>query len=157
MRKKNQLSAYILIGIGTYFLIQQLEIPFFQQLSTWPTLLIIIGASFLLHSYLGRDYDKIFPGVVILGLGVHFHGLSTYDFWTDQWGVYCLIIGIAFLFRYQKTKLGLYPGVILTFVGLFVILTANNPIIFDSLQHTLENYWSVALIVFGFYLLFKKR
>lgn len=160
MRKKNHLSAFILIGIGSYFLLKQLQIPLLNQFTLWPALLIIIGTSFLLHSYLNRDHDKIFPGVFILGTGIHLHGLATYGSWIDNWGIYALIIGIALLLRFQKTKTGLYPGLLMLSLGLFVILTANHPILFDSIQQrisSLIDYWPVGLIIFGIYLLIKKK
>ncbi|MBU5593608.1 hypothetical protein KQI76_00345 [Amphibacillus sp. MSJ-3] len=160
MRKQNYLTAYILIGVGLYFLLQQWQIPLLENFTTWPTLLMILGFSLLIHGYLSRDHDKLFPGVVLLGIGIHFHAISIYPNWIDHWSVYAIIIGLAFLIRYQKTKVGLYPGLILLLTGLFVLLSLTNSQFSQSvnqLLRVLENYWPVSLIIFGVYLLIKKR
>lgn len=160
MRQKNHLTAYILIGVGFYFLIRQWNIPFLDRFSTWPTLLLILGIGLLLHSYLNRDYDKLFPGVILVGIGIHFHANSIYPAWPEHWSVYAIIIGLAFLIRYQKTKIGLYPGLIILFTGLFMLLSITNSQFSQSVNQlidVLEDYWPVGLIIFGVYLLFKKK
>lgn len=160
MRQQNQLSAFILIGVGLYFLLQQWDLPFLADFSTWPSLFMVLGLSLLIHGYLSRDHDKIFPGTILLGLGIHFHAVSVYPEWVEHWSVYAIIIGIAFLLRYQKTKAGLYPGLILLSLGLFILLSMTNSQFAQSIHQLidwLEDYWPVGLIVFGIYLLFKKR
>src|SRR5690625_4129157 len=127
MKKQNIFVAYLLIGFGIYFLMKQLHLSFFENFYTWSTFLIIIGIAFLLHSYSHREYNNIFSGVFLLGLGIHFHGLENYEFWLNHWSVYPLIIGIAFLIRYLKTKQGLLPGAILVGIALFMIFSIKLP------------------------------
>src|SRR5699024_11658523 len=98
-----------LIGLGIYFLIQQLDLQMFYYFYSIQTFLIIIGISFLIHSFSAREYEHIFTGDLLLGLGIHFHGLENYDFWLDHWSIYALIVGIAFLERFFKTKKGFVP------------------------------------------------
>ncbi len=88
MTKKNAFIGFLLLGIGAYFLLRQLRVPLFVDFYSWPTLLIIIGAALLLHAYLAKDHKNLFAGYFILGLGIHFHGLKHYGFWTDSWGAY---------------------------------------------------------------------
>ncbi|WP_407272639.1 LiaI-LiaF-like domain-containing protein [Radiobacillus sp. PE A8.2] len=160
MKKQNAFIGYLLVGIGIYFLLRQLQFPILTNFYSWPTLLIIIGLAFLLHSYIANDYKNLFPGVIVLGLGIHFHGLNHYGFWVDHWGVYPFIIAIAFLLRFQKTKNGLVPGLILLVISLFAIFSTNKPSWFrwvDQVIGVLENFWPVVLIVLGAYLLFRKK
>jgi len=160
IRKQNDLTAYILIGVGLYFLLPHLNIPFLENFSTWPSLLIILGVSLLLHSYLSRDYHRLFPGVILLGLGIHFHAVTLYPDWIDHWSIYAVIIGLAFLIRYQKTKAGLYPGLIFLFLGLLMLFSVTNHGISHSIDQVIsfiETYWPVGLIIFGIYLIFKKK
>ncbi len=160
MKKQDAFIAYILIGIGVYFLIKQLELQIFSPFYSWPTFLIIIGIAFLIHSYSTNDYDHIFTGALLLGLGIHFHGLENYDFWFDHWSAYALITGIAFIIRYVRTKKGLIPGAVLIGIALLMIFSVTLPEWFKwiyGLVEFLESFWPVALIVFGVYLLrFKK-
>src|SRR5690625_7237612 len=160
MKKHNAFTAYILIGLGIYFLIQQLDLQMFDKFYSWPTFLIIIGISFLIHSFSASEYEHIFTGVLLLGLGIHFHGLENYDFWFDHWSVYALITGLAFIIRYFQTKKGFIPGAVLIGIALLMIFSVTLPDWFQWIYGVvdfLESFWPVAVIAFGVYLLkFKK-
>ncbi|NAP01314.1 hypothetical protein FRY77_35830, partial [Halomonas sp. MG34] len=123
MKKQNALPAYILIGIGIFFLLRQLKLPIITDFYSWQTIIIIIGLALLIHSYTSKSYHNLFSGSVLLGIGIHLHGIQHYDFWIDHWAVYPLIIGIAFLVRRTKVKQGLFPGVILTAVSILLIFS----------------------------------
>ena len=99
MKKQNALFAYILIGIGVFFLLRELKLPIFTDFYSWQTLLIVIGLAILIHSYRSHSYENILAGGIILGIGIHLHGRANYAFWIDHWAVYLLIIGAAFLLR----------------------------------------------------------
>ncbi|MFC0522425.1 LiaI-LiaF-like domain-containing protein [Pontibacillus salicampi] len=160
MTKQNTFSGIFLIGIGLYFLLKELNIPIITNFYSWPTILIIIGIAMMLHSYLSRDHDKLFPGTVVLGLGIHFHGVQHFRFWIDHWGVFLFIIGIAFLIRYQKTRSGLFSGIILVGLSLFTIFVSNKPSWFhwiNALVNMIETFWPLLLVLTGLYLLFFKK
>src|SRR5690625_2170341 len=146
MKKQNIFIAYILIGFGVYFLIKQLHLSLFENFYSWPTFLIIIGIAFLIHSYSYREYNNIFPGVLMLGLGIHFHGLDNYAFWFDHWSVYVLIVGIAFIIRFLITKNGLLPGAILISIALFMIFSVKLPDKYTFVYQIIdfiETFWPV--------------
>lgn len=160
VKKQNKFVAYILIGIGIYYLIQQLDLSLFETFYTWPTFLLIIGIAFLIHSYAESDYQYIFVGTIILGLGIHFHGVQNYDFWLDHWSIYALIVGIAFIFRGLKTSTGFITGFVLIGISLLMIFSVTLPKWFQWLygvQDFLATFWPVVLIGLGiYYLKFKK-
>ncbi|MFS0672959.1 LiaI-LiaF-like domain-containing protein [Ornithinibacillus sp. 179-J 7C1 HS] len=159
MKNKNTLTAYLLIGIGVYFLLRQLKLPIFTDFYSWPTILIIIGIALLIYSFQVKDYNQLFSGTILLGLGIHFHGIRHYSFWIDHWAMYPLIVGIAFLIRYLKTKQGLLPGIILTALACLFIFSVNIPTWFNWI-HDVVNfinvYWPIVLVIIGIYLLKKK-
>lgn len=160
MKKQKIFVAYILIGTGIYFLIRQLNLSFFANFYTWSTFLMIIGISFLLYSLSTKEFENIFVGILLLGLGIHFHGLENYLFWFDHWSVYLLIIGIAFLGRFFYTRKGLLQAGIFISIAILMIFSIKLPSWFQwiyGITDFLETFWPVALIVFGIYLLkFKK-
>ncbi|WP_101844491.1 LiaI-LiaF-like domain-containing protein [Halobacillus sp. Marseille-P3879] len=159
MKKQNVFAGYLIIGLGIYFLLRQLNIPYFASFYSWPTILIIIGAAFLLHSFTSKDYSNVIPGTIIFGLGVHFHGKDHYPFWIDHWAIYPLIVGLAFLLKYTKTKSGLLPTILLLGLAGFGLFSTSNPGWFSFLYtiiNWIEQFWPVVLIVLGIYL-FKKR
>ncbi|MFD1018937.1 LiaI-LiaF-like domain-containing protein [Thalassobacillus hwangdonensis] len=160
MKKQNSFLGFVLIGIGAYFLLRQLHIPLLTDFYSWPTLLMVIGVAFLLHSYIAKEYQNIFTGALLLGLGIHFHASVRFVIWPDHWGMYLIIIGIAFLLRYQKTRNGLFPGLILGGLGIFAIFSSTNPGWFywiHQLFAIIEKFWPLVLIVIGFYFLKKKN
>lgn len=160
MKKQNSFAAYILIGIGVYFLLKELKIPIITDFYSWPTLLIIIGIALLIHSYSSKDYQHLFSGTVVLGLGIHFHGLEHYSFWIDHWAVYLLIVGVAFIIRALRTKKGFIIGIILTGLAILLIFSVQLPgwtgWIYD-VTAAIEDFWPVILIVIGIYWLKKKK
>ena len=156
MKKQHSFGAYILIGIGIFFLLRQLKVPIFTNFYSWQTIVIIIGLALLIHSYKSKNYQNVFSGVVILGIGIHFHGLEHYSFWIDHWAVYILIIGIAFLIKYMKTKNGFLYGIILTGLALLLLFPINLPNWLNWIYILLdfvERFWAIILIVAGIYLL----
>ncbi|SEA52105.1 hypothetical protein SAMN05421743_105163 [Thalassobacillus cyri] len=160
MRRQNTFTGFLLIGLGAYFLLRQLHIPLLTDFYSWPTILMIIGISFLLHSYITNEFHNIFAGAVLLGFGIHFHGLTTYRFWLDHWGVYPLIIGSAFVLRSNKTKQGLVPGLLLVVLGLFALFSPVNPGWFHwvyQLFALIEQFWPLALVIIGLFLLKNKK
>lgn len=160
MKKKHTFSGFLLIGIGLYFLLRQLELPIITDFYSWPTLLIIIGLAFLIHCYTSKEYQNLFAGTIILGLGIHFHGVGHYSFWIDNWGVYLLIVGIAFVVRFLKTKKGLVPGLIFIVLSLIIIFAVNLPPYLDWIYpglELLEKFWPIVLIACGIYFLKRKK
>lgn len=160
MKNQNILASFLLIGIGLYFLLRQLQLPFLTDFFSWPTLLMILGIVFLLYSYVSKAYKNLFSGALLLGLGLHFFGLQHYNFWIDNWGIYLFIIGSAFLIRFQKTRKGLIPGLTLAGLSLFIIFWPNLPawlIWIDKSVELIETFWPVLLLVTGSILLLQKK
>lgn len=160
MKKQNIFTAYLLIGLGVYFLIKQLNLPIFSNFYEWSTIVIIIGIALIAYSYSMKDYQYIFPGVIVLGLGIHFHGIANYDFWIEHWSVYPLIVGIAFIVRFLKSKTGLIPGIALIAFSLFMIYSfkmPNSVLWIYRITEFVETFWPVVLIVLGIALLRLKK
>ncbi|WP_156291210.1 LiaI-LiaF-like domain-containing protein [Oceanobacillus salinisoli] len=160
MKKQNSLIAYVLIGIGLFFLLRQLKIPIITNFYSWQTVLIIIGLILLFHSYSYRNYQHLFSGTVVLGLGIHFHGLEQYHFWIDHWAIYVLIIGIAFFIKASKTKKGYFTGILLIGFSVFMIFSNTLSIYFYwvyDVMEFMETFWPVILVIIGIYMLKKKK
>ncbi len=160
MKKQGVFPGFILIGIGAYFLLDQLHFTALSIFYSWPTLLLIIGVAFLAQAYTSRDYQNITPGFILLGLGVHFHLLKLVPLWPDHWAMFTFIIGLSFLLRYQKTKTGLIPAVILillSILGLFYHEVIDWLGWIGSFVKLVEKYWPISLIIAGLYLLFFKK
>ncbi|WBX78999.1 DUF5668 domain-containing protein [Virgibacillus salarius] len=160
MKKQQTLTAYLLIGIGVFFLLQQLNIPILSNFYSWQTIIILIGLVLLIHSYVTKSYQNLFTGTVILGLGIHFYGIAYYSFWIDHWAMYLLIVGIAFIIRYLHTKEGIIPSLLLIVFAIIMLFSIQLPVWFNWIYivvEYLERFWPVILIVLGLYLLKRKK
>jgi hypothetical protein len=160
MKKNNSLLAYILIIIGVFFLLKQLKIPLITNFYSWQTVLIVTGIIFLFYSYVQKKDQHLFSGTVILGLGIHFYGLEHYHFWSHHWGMYTIIIGIAFIVRATRTKKGYILGILFIGFSIFMIFSSTMPAYFhwmNDVTQIITDYWPIILIVIGVYLLKKKK
>jgi|SRR5699024_680702 len=159
LKNRNSFVAYLLIGLGVYFLIKQLDLAFFKPFFGWPTVIMIVGIAFLLHSYTAKDNHNTFIGILLVGFGIHFHGLQNYLFWYNHWSIYTLIIGIAYLILFFKTKRGLIPAIILISVSSIMIFSITLPDWFKGIYGIIdfiETFWPVILIILGVYFIRKK-
>ncbi|WP_078379502.1 LiaF transmembrane domain-containing protein [Sutcliffiella halmapala] len=160
MRKNSFLPGLILLLFGVYFLLQQMNIELWHGIFTWPSLLVITGLALLLQSYKQNDPANLLPGVVLLGVGLHFHLKGHLSIWPDHFAMIILIVGIGFILRAQKTKNGMFEGVILVCIASFFLFSNT---LLDTLGivgiglSTIQTFWPVVLIVVGAFLLFKKK
>ncbi|WP_027963574.1 LiaI-LiaF-like domain-containing protein [Halalkalibacillus halophilus] len=157
--KQQLFPAILLISLGTYFFLHQYNIPIIAQFDTWPAILIILGSAFLIIAYGKNKKENIFPGNILVGFGLHFHALSQADKWIEHWGMYTLIVGVAFLMKAQQTKQGLVPGIVMLVISFFAISTVTMPDWFnwlDLIFQTMEQFWPLILIIIGLVLLYKK-
>ncbi|MFD2211058.1 LiaI-LiaF-like domain-containing protein [Virgibacillus halophilus] len=160
MKRNHTFAGYLLVGIGAYFLLKQLQVPILTDFYSWPTLLIIIGAVFLFYSHTAKEHEHLFTGTLLLGLGIHFHGIAHYTFWPQHWAMFPLIVGVAFLVRALKTKSGYLPGIILCLISLPMLLSIQLPDWFQQLYLTFDSlkmYWPIILIAIGIYMLMRKK
>lgn len=160
MRNQRLFPGMILLGFGTYFFLQQIQIPMLQPFYTWPTLLIIVGSAFLIQGYGAKDYEAILPGVILAGFGLHFHIVNRLDIWPDHIGSFILIIALGFLLRYLKTGAGLFQG--LLFLILAILLLFYDSILgwLGILQNSVSSvwrFWPLLLIAAGLFFLMKRK
>jgi hypothetical protein len=151
LKRPALLPGLILLGLGVYFLLKQLNIVEQGHILSWPLILIIIGLSFMICSFSGWDRMLILPGGILLALGVHFLGLHAWSFWPTHWSLFPGAVGIGFVLVYIRTKevSFLIPaGVLLALPTVFYV--------FDGL-HMLQEWWPVVLILVGVFLLFRRR
>jgi len=158
MKKQNMLVGIVLIGFGAYFLLNQWHLPFLDAFNSWPTLLFIIGVGLFIQALMSKDYGNLFPAVILLGLGLHFHFRGQYTWWPQGWAVYTFIFGAAFLVRYYKErKEGLFVGMILVAISLLNFFYQSFQVLTGKLFNLIGNLWPLLLIAGGLYLIFGQR
>ncbi|MFF2447745.1 LiaI-LiaF-like domain-containing protein [Neobacillus sp. NPDC058068] len=161
MKNQRIFPGIILIGFGAYFLLQQTGLSFFQQISTWPTLIIIVGAAFLGQGYLAKDYEAVLPGVIMAGFGLQFYLAGRVSFWPpNHIGMLILIISIGFFLRFQKTGSGLFQAFLFLILSVMLLFYDKIAGYFGLLQNGMSfiwKFWPALLIVVGIYFLLKRK
>jgi hypothetical protein len=158
MKHNGIFPGVILIGLGIYFLASSWSIPYLNLISDWPTLFVIFGIAFILQGKASNDSNQYFPGVILIGLGLHFHAMNLVDHWPNQWEVYTLLIGIAFLSQTSKKKKdGFFLGCLFVFFSILGLFSTGFVSWVDKLFNIFENFWPIAIILIGLYLLLKKK
>lgn len=160
MKSHSLFSGVILIGFGLYYLLERFNIALLQNLHTWPTLLCITGIAFFVQAYKTKHYDSILPGVIFFGFGIHFHVITTYHLWSNNIGVFILIISLSLLLQANKTRSGYLPGIVLLLVSLSLLFNDKLLKILGLVQTELIStfsLWAIILIGLGFVLLFVKK
>lgn len=161
MKNQQIFPGIILIGFGSYFLLEQTGMTIFQQFSTWPTLLIIVGIAFLGQGYRTKEHEAILPGVIMAGFGLHFHLVGNVDFWPrNNIGMLILIISLGYFLRFQKTSSGLFQAFLFLILAVLLLFYDKITSYFDLLQNGMSfvwKFWPALLIVVGIYFLLRKK
>lgn len=160
MKNQRIFPGIIFIGIGAYFFLQQTGVTISPQFFSWPTLLMIAGVAFLGQGYIGKDYDAIVPGVLLVGFGLHSEILNHFAVWANQVGIFILILSLGFFLRYHKTNNGLPLALLFLIFSIFLLFYDKITAYFGFLQNGVAfiwKFWPIILIVLGALFLFKNR
>ncbi|PYZ93664.1 hypothetical protein CR194_10930 [Salipaludibacillus keqinensis] len=160
MKSNRTLPGVMLIIVGIYFLSQQFDfsLPYTDILLKWPSILLFFGLALTFQGFSNRDDHKMFSGIVLLGFGILFHAIHTFEYWNFQWPYFTLVIAIAFLCKYFVNKRdGAATGIILLLISASALFFTSIMEWLHSIHPALDSYWSVILILVGLYLLFFRK
>lgn len=160
MKSKQTLPGLILVIIGMYYLSQQFDfsLPYTNIVLKWPSILFLIGLILSWQGFSNKDDNKMFSGVVLLGLGTLFHGIHTFQYWDYNWPFFTLIISFAFFMKYFVNKRdGMTPAIILLLISASALFLPRLLDHYHNLLTGYESFWPVILIIVGIYLLFFKK
>lgn len=151
MKRPALFPGLIVLGIGIYFLLYQLNIPAMERYLNWPLFLIIVGLAFVISSFSGWDKMMILPGGIILGLGAHFYGLTAIYGWPTHWSMIIGGVGFGFLLTYARTfeRAYLFPAGVLLAFPIIILGFRAEALLFD--------WWPIVLIIVGAYLILKRK
>lgn len=152
MNRPALLPGVILIGLGVYFFLRELDLPQLAAYLSWPVILIIIGAAFLITSFSSQKQKMlVLPGSILTLLGIHFWGMHFSPEWPTHWSFFPGIVGLAFLLTFLRTRetSQLVPATILLAVFVLAYLFNDLSLILD--------WWPVALIIVGVFLLVRRN
>lgn len=149
-----------MLGFGIYFLLQQYNLISLANFFTWPTLFIICGLGFLAKGYIGKVYDFILPGVILTGLGIHYHVAANLDAWPNDAGILLLLISLGILLKYVKTGTEFLQGILFLSLSLLLLFVENFIYLLNINENTVNliSYaWPFIFVIFGVYYLIRAR
>jgi len=151
------LMAWLLIGFGILLLLNNmLDL-------TGGFVLIGLGVAFVAGYYSSGTYGLLIPGMILIGLGLGNVMEDLRPFGLDaEWSTFWLGVGFIGIYltdrfrRRQTSAWPLWPGGFLVLFGLWDI--ARELELIDFLWwNVFEDWWPLALIVIGIYLLRPRR
>ncbi|MFB7140933.1 hypothetical protein ACFCYN_14865 [Gottfriedia sp. NPDC056225] len=160
MKKNRLFIGILLIGFGIYYLISKWKVPALHFFTYWTTPIVITGIALLVQAFKGREFQYVFPGVVVLGFGIHFYAIEHFQSWPNHWSILTLIISLGMLLQSQKGKGDLLPGLLLFIMSLFFLFNDKLSSMLSSIQSQVsyfQQYWPIFIAVVGLYLLFSKK
>ena len=77
-------------------------------------------------------------------------------FWPSHFGIFILIISIGFILQSRKTKSGMFYGITLSILAIFILFYDKVTSLL-SLTQNVVNFWPFVLMAFGVYVLFFRK
>lgn len=157
MKQRHTFFGFLLIIIGLLFLGKQFNFSFIDFLLNWQWILIILGLFNLVEAIFNKGKHQILPGIILLGLGIHFLGLFYALDWPSNWGVYPFIVGIAFIVSsfFVNEKGYIFIGVILLIAAFFGGYYDTIRPLLKIITNYLDTYWPIILILLGIYIIYR--
>lgn len=159
MKKHWTLPALFFIIVGAYFLFNQFSYPLFQVIYSSNGILMLFGLAFLVHAMIEKDAASMLPATLLIGIGAHFLWKDTVSIWPDDITSFLFIISIGIFLQSKSTKSGLFPGIIIFLLALFLYFFPSNVPFSPNVQKTfpyIQKYWPMILIIIGV-ILFARR
>jgi len=160
-KEKSIIPGALLILVGLFLLLHQLDLVYLRWRHLYPILMLGFSALFFASIIYKRDKGAIFPGMVLLVLGLFFF-LRNFDFFEFgyyfysfeyYWPIFLVAFGLGFVALYvvRQDDWGvLIPGTILLFLGtLFFLRSAGY-----FFWWRLADFWPVILIIIGLSIVF---
>ncbi|MEH6940997.1 LiaF transmembrane domain-containing protein [Bacillus sp. JJ722] len=160
MNSRNLFAATTLILFGIYFFLNQSKIEVFPTFYTWPTLLCIVGIAFLVQAYKANNNEAILPGIILFGFGLHFHLIQYFSIWSNEIGVFLLIISLGFLLQSRRAKTSSMPGIILMVIAILLLFNEKATDLLGTLgtgMGSILSFWPLLLVGIGIALLIMKK
>jgi hypothetical protein len=151
MKRSDIIIGIILIILGILFLADNLDYVAIDFTDIWPLLMVLGGAAFWIGYFQNKkNYGLIMPGTILIVYGLVFWYCQAagWDYMQYLWPFFLIGPGIGIYLMYilgEKENGLLIPAGILVGMGLLFILRYTG----------ILKYWSVLLIIFGAYLIYK--
>lgn len=155
-------SGLILIAAGIVLLMHNLDLLDFDFSEVWPIAVAVIGALFLSSAREKANKGVVFPGTILLLVGVFFF------FWQNRyiprgmgnaWPFFIAIVGIAFIVLYaceRREKGTLILGIILLFVG--GVFSVDNYVLLPwEPWKLISKSWPLILVFIGVSMMLRER
>ena len=156
-RSRPIIPAIILILVGVWFLLQNLNVPGFRLDVFWPIFMVIGGLALIVRYFTNptASPDDLGGAIFLTLLGVFFVGWYNANWfdqdWNKAWPIFPLILGVSsginWLFHWQRwgQLLWMFIGLAVGAVGFAYTLGRIS----GSLAQQMARLWLVFVILAG--------
>lgn len=159
MKKRSSVvGGAILILVGLFFLGLQMFPSLFRLLDLgqqWPLIVIAVGVFFLFGAFAGTPPLAI-PGSIVTGVGAILYYQNLTGHWESWAYIWALIPGFVGVGLLLSAMLGGQREGIMSGRRL-IIISAILFLVFTGFLGGVGQFWPVALIIFGLWLVIKSR
>ncbi|MDQ0232797.1 hypothetical protein [Metabacillus malikii] len=161
MKKVPLLPSIIILSFGIFYSLQKFNIELIENQNSWQFILILLGAAFLISGHFDKDNSAILPGILLLGLGLHFLLHAGISGWPDHPAAILFILAIGLILTSLKLKKGYASGILVLITGLFLHFLqsiSDSLSVVEGIVPLIETYWPFLLLLLGIlFLLFRKK
>ncbi|TYR82250.1 hypothetical protein FZC66_01215 [Priestia megaterium] len=160
MKKQTIFFGVLLVGFGTFFLLSELHLSIATKLYTWPMLLILIGIALFAQSRVSQEHSNLLASYILITLGFHFYVSDLFPFWPTHTSMVIFMIALSFLLSARKIKTGLFQGMMLLAIAIFMMFSKRFEIFLPAVEdgvNYFKTFWPILFLLIGLYLLFFKR
>ncbi|MFQ5769222.1 MAG: LiaI-LiaF-like domain-containing protein [bacterium] len=154
--EKSLIPGVLLIIVGVFFLLNQLDLFYFRWRHFYPIILLGLGALFFISIFTKNEKGSAFPATIFLVLGFFFllrnFGYFSFDYYfydfRELWPIFLIAFGLGFivLYFFKSDDWGvLIPGSILLFFGVVFFLRTMEIFYWRNLA----DFWPIILIAIG--------
>ena len=158
-KRANLMPGLILIVLGLAFLILQ-----FVERPWGPgVILALVGLIFVISAAVTRNLGLYIPGFILLGLGAGLAAMTLLPPEDKNWPLILIGLGLGFLAIWPTFTMPqrehpwpLYPGAILTLLGLLFLMAMYQVfgLTMESLASVLR-WWPLILVVIGAVIIYR--
>ncbi|MCA1029450.1 DUF5668 domain-containing protein [Bacillus timonensis] len=159
MKNSKSWVGFLLIGLGTLFLLDSLNVIDHAWSFLWPVFLLVpaiaFHAAFFATGAKKSAAGLLVPGGILLVLSglFFFEVLTSWQFSGTTWPFYLFAVAFGLLELWLFG--GRQPSLL---IPIFILTTVGSVFLFEGLiEYPIFQFWPVILIIIGLYILFGKR
>ncbi|MCS1351466.1 hypothetical protein [Mechercharimyces sp. CAU 1602] len=156
---RTKVLGIVLIFAGFMFFSYQEQWELFQGWLSWELIVLLSGIMIIAISLRSPYRKMMLHGAIVTAIGLQLWGESHLHYWPNHWSNYVVILGSAIFIVgiLQKMKFYIGSGIAALAFGFIWWPLAPSFSLIAKIRYVFLEYWPLALIAIGIFLLWRKK